>query len=706
MRVEVSPLMTATKFAGERRGTSVRRSDMRSVYGGEDVEAVLPSGELLFRLVPSSLSAESRRRLVDSFARAALLGDSNRKSVVRNDARDPRGSLLAGAFDGRDVAANTDLRERAKRSVPPNPARVCRTTPFQIKNPKKWANAKPAVAEIAGLHARADPRGWSAQTSFVGRVLEEYRIGDGYTTLTANYNSSTAIHNDAENFSECTTALAVVGRDFRGGELVFPRFGVAVRLAPGDILFFSGKEWHGNAPITVSGSGFRLSVLLYARRGLEKCTRIIDPRNNLGVAWTPTSHDTRFLQFLKALAAYEARTGRIPPVGAREGSLMIGEWVRARRREWSAGKLSAARADMLESVPGWTWTSEETSLASAREAKRAATEDRTSFATRALGAYVARYGHRPRAREVVWNLMLNKWVDNRRQDARRGAELAPDLLTLLGKRAPRPFVRGAREEFEVAVPTFRREDAIKRMTLAMLRANRIAPGSVTLFVASASQAKAYAASLSGGEFAVFADRIVVGGAGVRAARNAIRAHFEPGTHVVSIDDDVRAVLAARKGAFANADVRDIVRDGALACDVYGAKLWGLYPVKNTYFMGARPFAGLAFVQGQFFGCVVDRDPAMTLDLEIKEDHENTLNHYVRDGVVARLEYAVADSVMYETPGGIQATTLRTVAKNRRAAEKLKARFGDLVTLFVRKSTGMTEIRYAKQEKTTNTADVR
>ena len=51
--------------------------------------------------------------------------------------------------------------------------------------------------------------------------------------------------------------------------------------------------------------------------------------------------------------------------------------------------------------------------------------------------------------------------------------------------------------------------------------------------------------------------------------------------------------------------------------------------------------------------------------------------------------------MYATPGGLQATALRTPAKNRKAAETLKARFGDLVALFVRKSTGMTEIRYAK-----------
>ena len=85
MRVELSPLMGEGAFAESRRGTRVRRSDMRVVYGGEDVEALLPNGELLFRLLPASLSDGSRRRLVDSFARAALLGESNRKAVIFGD---------------------------------------------------------------------------------------------------------------------------------------------------------------------------------------------------------------------------------------------------------------------------------------------------------------------------------------------------------------------------------------------------------------------------------------------------------------------------------------------------------------------------------------------------------------------------------------------------------------------------------------------
>ena len=96
-------------------------------------------------------------------------------------------------------------------------------------------------------------------------------------------------------------------------------------------------------------------------------------------------------------------------------------------------------------------------------------------------------------------------------------------------------------------------------------------------------------------------------------------------------------------------------------------------------------------------------------IEIKVKNSNTKGekHYTsktkaptkapqkKDNFVARLDYAVADSVMWGD-GGIQATSLRNIEKNERAAKALKAKYPALVTLFVRKTTGMTEIRYSPE----------
>ena len=149
MRVDVVPLVGESDFEKSRRGTKIRRSDVRKVYGGQVIEAILPSGDKLFHLLPNSLQESSQKQLLDSFAKAALMGESNRKGVIKDDTRVQRGSLLAGAFDARDIKANQSLKKQAKRKIPLTPGGVvCRTTPFSIQNPKKWNDAMPVINEI------------------------------------------------------------------------------------------------------------------------------------------------------------------------------------------------------------------------------------------------------------------------------------------------------------------------------------------------------------------------------------------------------------------------------------------------------------------------------------------------------------------------------------------------------------------------------
>jgi hypothetical protein len=59
------------------------------------------------------------------------------------------------------------------------------------------------------------------------------------------------------------SVITVVGGNYTGGELCFPRYRIAFALRPGDVLFFPGQELlHGNLPI----NGNRLSVVCYCER--------------------------------------------------------------------------------------------------------------------------------------------------------------------------------------------------------------------------------------------------------------------------------------------------------------------------------------------------------------------------------------------------------------------------------------------------------
>jgi hypothetical protein len=91
--------------------------------------------------------------------------------------------------------------------------------------------------------------------------------GSNFTTITVNHNTRFLAHKDANNSSGALSCLAAFGT-FAGGELAFPRLGVAINAKPGDMLVCDcPQELHG----TLSASqGNRYTVVVYTREGLTK----------------------------------------------------------------------------------------------------------------------------------------------------------------------------------------------------------------------------------------------------------------------------------------------------------------------------------------------------------------------------------------------------------------------------------------------------
>jgi Oxygenase domain of the 2OGFeDO superfamily len=89
-----------------------------------------------------------------------------------------------------------------------------------------------------------------------------------FTAVYLNKNLRSAYHRDKGNLPDTMSVITVVGDDYRGGELCFPRYRIAFALRPGDVLFFPGQELlHGNLPI----KGTRLSVICYCERLAAEC---------------------------------------------------------------------------------------------------------------------------------------------------------------------------------------------------------------------------------------------------------------------------------------------------------------------------------------------------------------------------------------------------------------------------------------------------
>jgi hypothetical protein len=81
-----------------------------------------------------------------------------------------------------------------------------------------------------------------------------------FTAIHLNKNLRCAYHRDDGNLPHTMSVITVLGGDYKGGELCFPRYRIAFALRPGDVLFFAGRELlHGNLSIT----GTRLSAICY-----------------------------------------------------------------------------------------------------------------------------------------------------------------------------------------------------------------------------------------------------------------------------------------------------------------------------------------------------------------------------------------------------------------------------------------------------------
>ena len=334
---------------------------------------------------------------------------------------------------------------------------VCRQTAFTSNMPRQWAKVRPTISKISALHQEMDPARHAKQLAFVRDHIDPaYRIDDtAYTTVSVNRNHVTPIHVDRGDFAGGSGAMLIAGDGFRGCQLCFPRYGVAVELEPGDVVVCNVHEWHGNLPLELDDeAGQRLSIVAYVREKLAMCTRkignfgvpdgaIIDPHDPAEPRRPLRRRNVRIRRFvagwriqkgrgvLRAVADYATKFGRVPPVGAKHMGIAVGIWCFHRRDEKRRGKLSTERALEIEAtVPGWVWEPERRDTSHALAAKRQTAAASFAASLSMLEAFVAANGCLPRARDHTGGddgVALGKWVVNRRQDIKNGRASTHDV---------------------------------------------------------------------------------------------------------------------------------------------------------------------------------------------------------------------------------------------------------------------------------------
>jgi len=230
-------------------------------------------------------------------------------------------------------------------------------------------------------------------------------------------------------------------------------------------------------------------------------------------------------------------------------------------------------------------------------------------------------------------------------------------------KSPRPKFRVS--DYQIAIPSYKRERTLVTCTLAVLKKHKIDPKRVTIFVANEAERVRYAVALEATEYR----NLVVAEPGMARVRNFMWNYYSEGTPVLFVDDDIQAVQKRIKPKGQNPKLVEV---GNLELDViyagfdrmreHSAYLWGIYAAANPGFMKERVAIGLYYVIGSFYGAIIRHSPDLLVGTDDKEDFERSIQHFLKDGRVARLDYLTVKSAYYTQPGGMQVQrTKKTVS---------------------------------------------
>lgn len=244
-------------------------------------------------------------------------------------------------------------------------------------------------------------------------------------------------------------------------------------------------------------------------------------------------------------------------------------------------------------------------------------------------------------------------------------------------------------DYKIAIPSYKRAETVKEKTLTTLQRYGVDPSKITIFVANQEEYDIYEKTLDKTTY----NNIVIGEVGMGAIRRFIQKYYPEGTFVMNFDDDLSDILMKENDKsmipISNIETDLIVR-GFNACLENGANLFGVYAASNPMFMKNRIAVGLYYCIGSCWGLITRHDDDLSVTLDDKEDFERTLQHYVKDGKVVRLDDITVKSKYYTEDGGMQVT--RTSDRILVSAENLVERFPDLCKMYIRETTGHAELR--------------
>ena len=246
-----------------------------------------------------------------------------------------------------------------------------------------------------------------------------------------------------------------------------------------------------------------------------------------------------------------------------------------------------------------------------------------------------------------------------------------------------------RNNFIIAIPSYRRAETLREKTLAMLESYNVPANIIYVFVANEAERKDYLAVLKPGSYS----KLIVAKPGMGAVRNFITEYFPIGKRILNIDDDIKDFMMPGGPGKRLVRVHGFMQIMNKAFSLAAEKkmrLFGFYPVANHYFMKNRVTEDLRYIIGAMWGIINPGIDALEVTLDDKEDVQRSIIMYILDGGVLRFEGYTPVTAYYKEPGGMQEE--RTLNRVDKSAKAIVDAYPDFATLNLTKKSGFSEVR--------------
>jgi hypothetical protein len=193
--------------------------------------------------------------------------------------------------------------------------------------------------------------------------------------------------------------------------------------------------------------------------------------------------------------------------------------------------------------------------------------------------------------------------------------------------------------------------------------------------------------------------VIIGPLGLHNMRNFIRFYFPENTKMVCMDDDIKNLYKMipehnKYNLHALIDVHVFFTEAFDHLEATGLTFFGIYPVKNGYFMKSLPetSTNLRFCVGTVWGCINSHSNDLRIHIEEKEDFERTLLYYKKDKGVLRFNRICADTKYYTEKGGLQSRGIDRKETSKQSCTYLINCFPEYCKPHTTKKSGVQEVR--------------